>query len=119
MIGAVCAVGHAPTKRNPHHHPQDPQKSKRCRLANNHIILSTITDNSCKCKNIPYNRHINNPQEYCMKSTQAQRQELYQLIDLARAQRAKTARAEELIGNVLFSVLGACVLFTIVLWLTR
>jgi hypothetical protein len=54
-----------------------------------------------------------------MKSTQAQRQELYQLIDLARAQRAKTARAEELIGNVLFSVLGACVLFTIVLWLTR
>jgi hypothetical protein len=54
-----------------------------------------------------------------MKSTQAQRQELYQLIDLARAQRAKTARIEDLVGNVLISVLGACVLFTIVLWLTR
>jgi hypothetical protein len=53
-----------------------------------------------------------------MKANQTQREELYQLIELARAQREKTARAEELVGNVLFSVLGACVLFTIFLWAT-
>jgi hypothetical protein len=54
-----------------------------------------------------------------MKANQTQREELYQLAALAREQREKTARTEELIGNVLFSVLGACVLFTIVLWATR
>jgi hypothetical protein len=54
-----------------------------------------------------------------MKSTQAQREELYQLISIARAERERTARIEDLVGNVLISVLGACVLFTIVLWLTR
>jgi len=54
-----------------------------------------------------------------MKANQQQREELYQLIALAREQREKTARAEELIGNVLFSVLGACVLYTIVLWAPR
>jgi hypothetical protein len=61
---------------------------------------------------------FNNLEHYCMKSNQ-HREELYQLAALAREQREKTARIEELIGNVLFSVLGACVLFTIVLWVTR
>jgi hypothetical protein len=54
-----------------------------------------------------------------MKANQTQREELYQLIALAHEQRAKAARIEDLIGNVLFSVLGACVLYTIVLWATR
>lgn len=54
-----------------------------------------------------------------MKSTQAQRQELHQLTALARAQRDRTARIEGIIGAVLFNALGACVIYTIVLWLTR
>jgi len=53
-----------------------------------------------------------------MKSTQAQRQELYQLIAIAHAERERRDRIEDLIGNVLMSVLGACVLFTIFLWAT-
>jgi hypothetical protein len=52
-------------------------------------------------------------------TNQQQREELFQLVALAREQREKTARIEDLIGNVLFSVLGACVLYTIVLWATR
>jgi hypothetical protein len=47
------------------------------------------------------------------------REELYQLIALARAERERTARIEEIVGNVLFSILGGCALFAIVLWATR
>ena len=54
-----------------------------------------------------------------MKATQTQRQELYQLISLARVEREKTARIESIIGNVLMSALGACVLYAIAAWLTR
>ena len=54
-----------------------------------------------------------------MKATQAQRQELYQLASLARAQRERTARIESIVGNVLMSALGACVLYAIAAWLTR
>jgi hypothetical protein len=54
-----------------------------------------------------------------MKANQTQREELYQLIALAHAQREKTERIEDIVGAVLFSALGACVLFAIVLWATR
>jgi hypothetical protein len=54
-----------------------------------------------------------------MKSTQAQRQELDQLIALARAQRQRTARIESIVGSVLMSALGACVLYAIAAWITR
>jgi hypothetical protein len=51
--------------------------------------------------------------------TKTNREELYQLIAIARAKRERTARIEEIVGNILFSVLGGCVLYTIVLWATR
>ena len=54
-----------------------------------------------------------------MKANQTQRQELYQLVSLARAQRERTARIESIVGNVLMSALGACVLYAIAAWLTR
>jgi hypothetical protein len=54
-----------------------------------------------------------------MKATQAQRQELYQLISIARAQHERTARIESIVGAVLMSALGACVLYAIAAWLTR
>jgi hypothetical protein len=54
-----------------------------------------------------------------MKANQTQREDLYQLAALAREQREKTARIEDAVGAVLFSALGACVLFAIVLWATR
>lgn len=47
------------------------------------------------------------------------REELYQLIAIARAERNRRDRIEEIVGNVLFTILGACVLFTIALWATR
>jgi hypothetical protein len=47
------------------------------------------------------------------------KQELYDLAAQARKERDRTSRIEELIGNVLCTILGACVLFTIALWLTR
>jgi hypothetical protein len=47
------------------------------------------------------------------------REELYQLIAIANAERDRRDRIEEIVGNILFSVLGGCVLFTIVLWATR
>jgi hypothetical protein len=47
------------------------------------------------------------------------REELYQLIAIAHAERERTARIEGIVGNILFSVLGCCVLYTIVLWATR
>lgn len=47
------------------------------------------------------------------------REELYQLIDLARAERNRRDRIEDIVGNVLFTILGACVFYTIALWLTR
>jgi hypothetical protein len=54
-----------------------------------------------------------------MKATQTQRQELYQLINLAREERQRTARIESIIGNALMSALGACVLYAIAAWFTR
>jgi hypothetical protein len=54
-----------------------------------------------------------------MKATQAQRQELYTLISLAREERQRVARIESIIGNVLMSALGACVVYAIAAWLTR
>ena len=50
---------------------------------------------------------------------QNNRQELYQLIALARAERNRRDRIENIIGNVIFSILGALVLYTIALWATR
>jgi hypothetical protein len=50
--------------------------------------------------------------------TKTDREELYQLIDIARAERERTARIENIVGNILFTVLGACVLFTVILWAT-
>lgn len=47
------------------------------------------------------------------------REELYQLIAIARAERNRRDRIEEIVGNVLFTILGACVLYTIALWATR
>lgn len=47
------------------------------------------------------------------------REELYHLIAIARAERNRRDRIEEIVGNVLFTILGACVLYTIVLWATR
>ena len=54
-----------------------------------------------------------------MKATQTQRQELYQLTSLARAQRERTARIESIVGNVLMSTLAAFVAYAIAAWLTR
>jgi hypothetical protein len=54
-----------------------------------------------------------------MKSNQQQREELHQLISIARAQRERTARIESIVGNVLMSALGACVVYAIAAWLTR
>ena len=54
-----------------------------------------------------------------MTKSEIQRQELYQIISLARAQRDRTSRIEGIVGNILFTILGGCVLFTIALWLTR
>lgn len=47
------------------------------------------------------------------------REDLYQLITIARADRARHDRIVDIVGNVLFTILGACVLYTIALWLTR
>ena len=47
------------------------------------------------------------------------REELYHLIALARAERNRRDRIEGIIGNLIFGTLGAMTLFTIVLWLTR
>ena len=47
------------------------------------------------------------------------KQELYDLAAQARKERDRTARIEEIVGNILFTVLGGCVLYTIVLWATR
>jgi hypothetical protein len=47
------------------------------------------------------------------------KQELYDLVEQARKERDRTARIEEIVGNILFTVLGGCVLYTIVLWATR
>jgi hypothetical protein len=47
------------------------------------------------------------------------KQELYDLAAQARKERDRTARLEGIVGNVLFTILGACVLYTIVLWATR
>lgn len=47
------------------------------------------------------------------------REDLYQLIAIARADRARHDRIVDIVGNVLFSILGACVLYTIALWATR
>jgi len=51
--------------------------------------------------------------------TKTNREELYQLIAIARAERDRRDRIEEIVGNILFTVLGGCVLFSIVLWATR
>jgi hypothetical protein len=51
--------------------------------------------------------------------TKTNREELYQLIAIANAERDRRDRIEEIVGNILCSVLGCCVLFTIVLWATR
>jgi hypothetical protein len=51
--------------------------------------------------------------------TKTNREELYQLIAIANAERDRRDRIEEIVGNILFSVLGSCVLYTIVLWATR
>jgi hypothetical protein len=51
--------------------------------------------------------------------TKTNREEMYQLIAIARAERERTSRIENIVGNILCSVLGCCVLFTIVLWATR
>jgi hypothetical protein len=47
------------------------------------------------------------------------KQELYDLAAQARKERDRTSRIEDIVGNVLFTILGACVLFTIALWATR
>jgi hypothetical protein len=47
------------------------------------------------------------------------KQELYDLAAQARKERDRTARIEDIVGNILFAILGGCVLFTIVLWATR
>lgn len=47
------------------------------------------------------------------------REELYQLIEIARAERNRRDRIEGIIGNVIFSTLGACVLYTYYLWIAR
>jgi hypothetical protein len=47
------------------------------------------------------------------------KQELYALAAQARKERDRTSRIEDIVGNVLFTILGACVLFTIALWATR
>jgi hypothetical protein len=51
--------------------------------------------------------------------TKTNREELYQLIAIANAERDRRDRIEEIVGNILFSVLGSCVLYTIVSWATR
>jgi hypothetical protein len=47
------------------------------------------------------------------------KQELYDLAAQARKERDRTSRIEGIVGNILFTILGGCVLFTIVLWATR
>jgi hypothetical protein len=47
------------------------------------------------------------------------KQELYDLAAQARKERDRTARIEDVVGAVLFTILGACVLYTIALWATR
>jgi len=65
------------------------------------------------CKEILYDRVIINLESNMNK------QELYDLAAQARKERDRTARIEGIVGNVLCTILGACVLFTIALWLTR
>ena len=50
--------------------------------------------------------------------TKTDREEMHQLIDIARAERERTARIEEIVGDILFTILGGCVLFTVGLWAT-
>ena len=45
--------------------------------------------------------------------------DIYEAIAQARIDRERTSQIEGIIGGIIFSILGACVLFTIVLWLTR
>jgi hypothetical protein len=47
------------------------------------------------------------------------KQELYDLVAQARKERDRTSRIEGIVGNVLCTSLGACALYTIVLWATR
>jgi hypothetical protein len=115
-------VGHAPLFHASTRKPQYPQTTSgvknRCRLAKTPQFCGLLQITLASVKE-SFTIDTSTTGEHCMKANQTQREELYQLITLARAQREKTARAEELVGNVLFSVLGACVLFTIVLWVIR
>ena len=52
-------------------------------------------------------------------TNQQARIELHAALQQARAQRQRTEKIEGIVGGILFSILGACVLTTIVLWLTR
>jgi hypothetical protein len=44
---------------------------------------------------------------------------LHAAIEQSRIERNRVARIESIIGNALTAILGGCVLFTIVLWVTR
>jgi len=47
------------------------------------------------------------------------RNDLYESICQARAERARVEKIEGIIGGAIFSALGACVLYAIALWVIR
>jgi hypothetical protein len=52
------------------------------------------------------------------KATDTQRQELYALIEQARKQKERTSKIEDLVGNILFTILGSMVVSVIIGWAT-
>lgn len=47
------------------------------------------------------------------------RTQLYALIEQARIERERTERIEGIIGGIIFTILGSCVLATMIHWVTR
>ena len=47
------------------------------------------------------------------------RNELYELMHQARIERARVEKIEGIVGGVIFSTLGACVIFTMIYWIAR
>ena len=45
--------------------------------------------------------------------------ELYELMNQARIERARVEKIEGIVGGVIFSTLGVCVLFTMIYWIAR
>ena len=53
-----------------------------------------------------------------MKASDTQRQELFALIEQSRKQQERISKIEDMVGNILFTVLGSMVVSVIIGWAT-